>query len=249
MKNRQKLTLSSLVLDMKKYSSIVRNFAFAAPRFLKAFVNSILPASVTKRNRIGEFNSYSQACQDIFVRLMLNNKKSGVYVEVGAYDEIDHSNTYILEKEYGWVGISLEIDSVAVNDFNSVRSNRCICCDATQFDFLSHFEVNNFPLQIDYLSLDIEPANQTLSVLKKLPLHKYRFSVITYEHDCYVSGPECMTNSRKILEAFGYVRVISNVLWEGRDFEDWYVDPNVVPQHVFQQYLSSNVDPKVMFRK
>ena len=97
---------------------------------------------------------------------------------------------------------------------------------------------NKYPAQIDYLSLDIEPANQTLAVLKKLPLDKYRFSVITYEHDRYVSGTKYMDESRKIFESFGYVRVVSNVLWEGRDFEDWYIDPNVVSSDVFKKYIN-----------
>lgn len=218
-------------------------------RSLNGLIQRILPKSVTKRRRVGAVDTYSQACQDVFVRLMLSSKNKGVYVEVGAYDEIDHSNTYILENRHDWTGISFEIDEGASRDFNSIRKNKCICCDATHFDYLSYFKSNNFPVQIDYLSLDIEPAIQTLSVLKKLPLDKFRFSVITYEHDRYVSGPECMVESRKIFQSFGYVRVVSNVLWEGRDFEDWYIDPNVVPAHVYQKYISENVDPNVLFRE
>ncbi len=235
--------------NIRQPSSLVKTIASFAIRSLKYVTHGILPKSVTKRSRIGEFDTYSQSCQDVFVRLMLNNKNKGFYVEVGAYDEIDHSNSYILERDHGWSGFSLEIDEVAVKDFNSIRSNKCICCDATKFDFLSYFEGSNCPPQIDYLSLDIEPADQTLSVLKQLPLDKYRFSVITYEHDRYVSGPKYMDESRKIFESFGYVRVVSNVLWEGRDFEDWYIDPNVVPSDVFKNYISENIDPKVMFGK
>jgi len=235
--------------NIKQSPPLVKSVESSAHRYLKRITESILPKSVTKRCRIGGFGTYSQACQDVFVRLMLNSKNKGVYVEVGAYDEIDQSNSYILEKEHNWVGVSFEIDEMAARDFNSIRKNKCICGDATQFDYLSHFESNNFPEQIDYLSLDIEPAIQTLSVLKKLPLNKFRFSVITYEHDRYVSGPECMAESRNIFESFGYVRVVSNVLWEERDFEDWYIDPNVIPAHVYQKYISENIDPKVLFRK
>lgn len=233
----------------KKSASLVSSVASAAFSTLKNITHGILPKSVTKRSRIGDYYSYSQACQDVFVRVMLNNKNKGVYVEVGAYDEIDHSNSYILERDHLWSGVSLEIEDVAVKDFNLIRSNKCICCDATKFDYLSYFQDNKYPSQIDYLSLDIEPANQTLSVLKQLPLDKYRFSVITYEHDRYVSGLEYMNESRKIFDSYGYVRVVSNVLWEGRDFEDWYVDPNVIPKDVFQKYISENIDPKALFGK
>jgi hypothetical protein len=235
--------------NIKQSPSLVKRVVSFTLRSLKDLTQSILPKSVTKRHRVGGFDTYSQACQDIFVRLMLNSKNKGIYVEIGAYDEIDQSNSYILEKKHNWTGVSFEIDEVAAGDFNSIRKNKCVCGDATQFDFLSHFESNNFPVQIDYLSLDIEPASQTLSALKKLPLDKFRFSVITYEHDRYVSGPECMVESRKIFESFGYVRVVSNVLWEERDFEDWYIDPNVVPTQLYQKYISENIDPNVLFRK
>jgi hypothetical protein len=206
-----------------------------------------LPKSFTSRRYIKGYATYSQAYQDVFVRIMLENKNNGFYLEIGAYDEIDHSNTYILERDYGWGGLSLEIDEIAANDFNLVRKNKCICADATTFDFRFHFEENSYPRQMDYLSLDIEPAHQTLAVLKALPLEKYRFSVITYEHDRYVSGSECMIESRKILESLGYTRIISNVLWEGRDFEDWYVDPNVVSPCIFNDYFADNIDPKLLF--
>ena len=43
----------------------------------------------------------------------------------------------------------------------------------------------NYPKQIDYLSLDIDPSEATLAALKKLPLDEYRFSVITYETEVY----------------------------------------------------------------
>lgn len=238
-----------LMSSIRKSPSLIKSVVSFTLGSLRDLTQSILPKSLSKRRHVGGVDTYSQACQDVFVRLMLNNKNKGVYVEVGAYDEIDHSNSYILEKKHNWIGVSFEIDEAAARDFNSIRKNKCICVDATQFDYLSHFESNNFPVQIDYLSLDIEPACQTLSVLKKLPLDKFRFSVITYEHDRYVSGPECMVESRGIFESFGYVRIVSNVLWEGRDFEDWYIDPNVIPAHVYQKYISEKIDPNILFRK
>lgn len=211
--------------------------------------NTIVPKHIRLAKRVGPYKSYSQAHQDVFVLEMLEKKREGYYVEVGAYDEIDHSNTYTLEKNFGWRGISLELDEEASADFNSVRRNKCYCCDATTFDYEQHFEQNLLPRQIDYLSLDIEPAFQTLEVLKRLPLAKYRFSVITYEHDMYVSGTECMLKSRELLESFGYIRVVSNVRWAGRDFEDWYVDPNIIPEHRWKPYSQAGVEHSVIFSK
>jgi len=53
-------------------------------------------------------NSYSQIKQDEWILTKLNHKKNGFFVDIGAFDGIELSNTYILEDEYGWNGICLE---------------------------------------------------------------------------------------------------------------------------------------------
>jgi len=53
-------------------------------------------------------NSYSQLKQDLNVLKHFNNKKNGYFVEVGAADGINLSNTYLLEKKYDWTGICIE---------------------------------------------------------------------------------------------------------------------------------------------
>jgi len=52
--------------------------------------------------------SRSQLRQDIFVLSELNYKRNGYFVEFGATNGIDLSNTYLLETEYGWSGILAE---------------------------------------------------------------------------------------------------------------------------------------------
>ena len=53
-------------------------------------------------------NSKSQLKQDLFVLGQLSYKKNGFFVEFGATNGIDLSNTYILEKDYSWSGILAE---------------------------------------------------------------------------------------------------------------------------------------------
>jgi FkbM family methyltransferase len=58
---------------------------------------------------IGEgFRSYSQYKQDIFVMTQLGFKRGGFFVEFGATNGLELSNTYILEKQLGWSGILAE---------------------------------------------------------------------------------------------------------------------------------------------
>lgn len=51
---------------------------------------------------------YSQLGQDLWVLESTNHKQNGYFIDIGAYDGIYHSNTYLLEKEHGWSGICVE---------------------------------------------------------------------------------------------------------------------------------------------
>jgi FkbM family methyltransferase len=52
--------------------------------------------------------SYSQLGQDLEVLRCYNNKRKGFFVEIGASDGIDLSNTFLLELNYDWIGICVE---------------------------------------------------------------------------------------------------------------------------------------------
>jgi FkbM family methyltransferase len=52
--------------------------------------------------------SKSQLRQDLFVLSELDFKKNGYFIEFGATNGIDLSNTFLLEKEFGWQGILAE---------------------------------------------------------------------------------------------------------------------------------------------
>ena len=56
--------------------------------------------------RIKDF-SKSQLRQDIFALFVLNFKKNGFFIEIGAADGVHCSNTYIMEKYLSWNGIWL----------------------------------------------------------------------------------------------------------------------------------------------
>jgi hypothetical protein len=181
-------------------------------------------------------NNYSQAFQDMFALSILDGKKDGTYVEIGGDHGVIISNTYLLETQFNWNGVSFEIDPEKVNGYNSIRENKCICADALTFDYTKLFEEKKFPKQIDYLQVDIEPAWQTLNALKALPLDEYRFSVITYETDAYKDGPDFADESRKILASYGYELIVKNVSNQGNPFEDWYVDPTVVDKKLIEMF-------------
>lgn len=65
--------------------------------------------------------SYSQIKQDLKVLSFYNNKKNGYFVEIGANDGINLSNTYLLESDYNWKGICVE---ALPDKFNELVKNR-----------------------------------------------------------------------------------------------------------------------------
>jgi hypothetical protein len=161
---------------------------------------------------------------------MTNNKKQGVYVEIGAHDAVEGSNTLILESEFAWSGISLEINKEKADKFNLTRINKCINANALKFNYKSYFRKTNFPLVFDYLSLDIEPARNTFRMLLKFPIRKYKPLIITFEHDKYVNRINWIFQILTFIYLFfnGYVRIKKDVTplqkgYENDYFEDWYV--------------------------
>lgn len=192
--------------------------------------------------------NYSQSYQDMFVLSMLNGKRNGTYLEIGAYEAKFISNTYLLENEFNWRGISIDIEKSSLDSFTSTgRKNPIIIKDALEIDYADLLEKNNFPNQIDYLQIDIEPQRNTLECLKKIPFDKFRFSVITYETDYYdpaVSREESHAvreESRRILESNGYKLIVGNVCNISTEdpFEDWYIDPNVIDQNLIDLFENS----------
>lgn len=79
--------------------------------------------------------SRSQSGQESFVLHMAEYKKDGTYLEIGAWDGLDLSNTFLLETKYGWRGVALDIVPEYVERYGSNRKNKCLLEDATTSDF------------------------------------------------------------------------------------------------------------------
>jgi FkbM family methyltransferase len=90
--------------------------------------------------------SSSQRFQDLFVDWMLK-KKNGIFIEFGACDGIDISNTYYLEKYMGWTGILLEPaeswhNDIKINRPNCIIDFRCVSSQSgNEVDFYENSEL------------------------------------------------------------------------------------------------------------
>ena len=188
--------------------------------------------------------NYSQAYQDIFVLTMLKGKKNGKYLEIGSGDPFYGNNTVLLENQFGWMGISIDIDKKSVDNFKSKRKNPVFLKDATKIDYTQFLGEFNFGYDFDYLQLDCDPPNITYDILKSIPFDEYRFAVITYEHDFYNDPSKLYRDlSREYLISKGYKMVLSNVSIDDQTpYEDWWVHPDLVDLDNFNYLVS--VDEK-----
>lgn len=207
-------------------------------------------------------DSTSQIFQDLFVLNCLDFKRNGYFVEFGAGDGLELSNTWLLEKTFGWQGIVAE---PGLRWHEALRNNRACHIDtdcvwtssgatmsftdvelgglstltafvASDFhaptreeEVRARYDVTtvsledlllryNAPNLIDYLSIDTEGSE--LDILTALDHSKFRFKVITVEHN-YTDQRDKI---RDLLSAHGYRRLFQDV----SQFDDWYV----LPPHV-----------------
>jgi len=78
----------------------------------------------TRKNNLrkSKYEYRAQAGQDKYVEQFLNHE-NGVYVEFGARDGVEHSNTYYFEKTYNWTGILVEPDDRELKKITINRPN------------------------------------------------------------------------------------------------------------------------------
>lgn len=182
--------------------------------------------------------SYSQCLQDIFIASIIDNSLSiKSYIEIGSGDPINNNNTYLLE-QLGWEGSSFDIDSAAVEKFNSVRKNKAHLADATEVDFINTVSTSILTkTYVDYLQFDCEPPEITLKALYNFPFNLIKAKIITFEHDGY-RNPEVKEISRNYLKELGYEIIISDVSFNKKDsFEDWYCNPELMNEQEYAQCL------------
>ena len=186
--------------------------------------------------------NYSQAYQDMFVLSMLNGKENGTYLEIGSSDPFSGNNTALLETQFNWKGISLDISEKDVNNFRNSRRNPVYLQDAVTTNYNLLLNENDMPTDMDYLQIDCDPAEITYEILTKIPFDTHRFAVITFEHDHYTNkASNIKTKSREFLKSKGYELVISNVAPNDTDdFEDWYVHPQLVQRSIINILKNTN---------
>lgn len=171
----------------------------------------------------------SRHFQDMFVLSALNGRRNGTFVELGSGHPELFNNTLLLEKEFGWKGISLDNSERMCHIYSRKRQSNVILDDAGTIDYKSLFTRHCFERKIDFLRINAEKAS--IDALKNIPFDNYEFDVIQFQHNAVWWGNDFRKESREILSKLGYILLVSDVAVDpSSPYEDWWVHPRIAHQ-------------------
>jgi len=184
---------------------------------------------------------YSGFGQDLYATRVLSNKNNGTFLDIGCAHPIEGNNSYLLEKEYAFTGICVDIDNWS-NDFRIHRPTASfIQANALELDYTNLIKQP----RIDYLSIDIDPGEQSLAALKMV-LPVSRFSFITFEFERPKS--HIQYESRELLFNLGYELIVDEVAYEYNNrldsCEDWFVDTTYIDHAIINKHKKVTGQPK-----
>ena len=175
-------------------------------------------------------NKFSQSGQDQFAYNISGS--NGTYLEIGAHDPVINSNTFNLEVKCNWNGISIEYDKTFQKswDDNKLRKNNVVWDDAFNINYSSLIKQRELPNRLSYLSCDIEPAENTFNILKKVISSELNFDFISFEHDKYSIGNKYEDLSIEYLKNYNYKVAVKDVYSRNKRYkiyETWFVNNDI----------------------
>ena len=188
--------------------------------------------------------SKSQYRQDLFALKELKIKKNGFFVEFGATDGVSGSNTFLLEKEFGYKGILAEPNPKQRKNIekkrNAIIVEECVwtksgenlkLTDNGDLSTVDLHKNNKFSFTVKTISLtdmlkkhnapslidylSIDTEGSEFDILSSHDFSKYNFSVITVEHN-HTDQREKIYN---LLSKNGYQRKYEELSMQ----DDWYI--------------------------
>ena len=175
-------------------------------------------------------NKFSQSGQDQFAYNISGS--NGTYLEIGAHDPVINSNTFNLEVKCNWNGLSVEYDKSFKMSWgdNKLRKNDVVWDDAFNINYSSLIKQRELPNRLSYLSCDIEPAENTFNILKKVISSELNFDFISFEHDKYSIGNKYEDLSIEYLKNYNYKVAVKDVYSRNKRYkiyETWFVNNDI----------------------
>ena len=197
--------------------------------------------------------SRSQLRQDLLVLWLLDFQKDGIFVEFGATDGVDLSNTYLLERKYGWKGLLVEPAKIWHHDLkqnrNSIIDFRAVTAISGEMEVFFQSEDPRFSSIFRNLDLSYPSSYQVKTVTLKDLLIEHAFPELidyisidtegtefeilkNFDFDLFkfkVATIEYSSESSReqvceLMSRNGYKRVFDSI----SKFEGWFINPNFV---------------------
>ena len=195
--------------------------------------------------------SKSQVFQDLFVLYFLKKKSNGFFIEIGGGNGVDLSNTYLLEKKYGWSGIICEPNKknqILIKKYRKNylekkpldnRSSKRIFFESedSYLSSLNYKEKYVKKYSVKTISLEhlfkkrkikkvvdyisIDTEGNEFDIIKNFSFIKYKVNIISIEHN-FEYRKRFKIN--KLLNKYDYKRMFKNISY----MDDWYIKKNIL---------------------
>ena len=165
-------------------------FRLEEDSFPRAYFDLLVDSPSTNGMKVSEAqaiisNAKSQIGQDVLALCVNGLKRNGFFVEFGATDGVELSNTFILEKKFGWTGILCEPARVwhngLANNRNCFIDTRCVW---RQSDELIEFAQASNPVLstiVDFKDSDIHADSRANSLVYQVKTVSLRDLLRTYK--------------------------------------------------------------------
>lgn len=163
---------------------------------------------------------FSEFTQDQDMDILMGYKTDGTFVDIGSNHFCSGNNSYFFELNRNFKGIGIDIDPKYANGWANNRKNPFICADATKIDYKSLFEEHNLPKIIDFISIDVDPAEVSMAALIEVIKSGYQFNIIDFE---VANDPPVTLQCKELLESKGYKLVKEIHIYGYYHLDDIYV--------------------------
>jgi len=213
----------------------------------------------------------SQYYQDEFIdRYILSKKTNGVFIDIGAHDGIDLSNTYFFEKNRSYKGICIEPNPAVYKKL--VQNRKCITVNAAIADVngkLNYLQISGYaemlsgivdfydPRHLERIECDLKQHGGTKDIIEiescKLDslIAKHNFSAIDY---CSIDVEGAELN---IIKSIDFSKVNIYCFSIENNYEDILISQHMVKNgytHIGRLagddiYIKKSILPKELYLK
>ena len=195
--------------------------------------------------------SKSQIFQDLFVLYFLKTKSKGFFIEIGGGNGVDLSNSYLLEKKYGWNGIICEpnkknqllikkyrktflekkpIDNRSANKIFFESEDSYLSSLNYSENYIKKYSVKTISLEHLFKKkkinkivdyISIDTEGNEFEIIKNFSFYKYKVNIISIEHNFQSKK---RSQIKKLMNKYNYKRVFKNISY----MDDWYIKRNIL---------------------